>query len=292
MHTVKKVALVTNYNISEKLSAAMDTVKVISPYVEEIMIPVAYKERVMRNKSHQSSFTYKTPEEIYAEAELVIVLGGDGAMLDAARRAAKSGTPLIGVNMGRVGYMTELEMDETELLARVFEGKYHIDARSMLEAAVITKNGQRKFSGFALNEATVTNGTVARIVDLQLSDGEEIVQTYRADGLVIATPTGSTAYSLSAGGPIVDPKLACFCVTPVCPHSLAARPLVFPDTANLKIKNICVREKVLHLTLDGRATYDLYYGDVVEVKRSPLKVKLVSVKEQSFYSKIREKKIM
>ena len=289
---MKKIALITNYNISEKLSAAMTVVKVISSYVEEIMIPVVYKERIMRNKSHQSLFTYKNPEEIYSESELVIVLGGDGAMLDAARRVAKSGAPLIGINMGRVGYMTELEMDETELLVKVFEGKYHIDERSMLEASVVTKSGQRKFSGFALNEATVTNGTVARIVDLQLSDGDEIIQTYRADGLVIATPTGSTAYSLSAGGPIVDPKLACFCVTPVCPHSLAARPLVFPDTAELKVKNICVREKVLHLTLDGRATYDLYYGDVVEVKRSPLKVKLVCVKEQSFYSKIREKKIM
>ncbi len=289
---MKRVALITNYNITEKLSAAIKTAGVIMSHVDEIMIPIAYKERVIRNKSHQSKFTYKNPEEIYETAELVIVLGGDGAMLDAARRAAKCGTPLIGVNMGRIGYMTELEQDEIELLTKVFEGKYHIDERSMLEAAVITKNGQRKFSGFALNEATVTNGTVARIVDLQLSDGEEIVQTYRADGLVIATPTGSTAYSLSAGGPIVDPKLSCFCVTPVCPHSLSARPLVFPDTADLKIKNICVREKVLHLTLDGRATYDLYYGDVVEVKRSPLTVKLLCVKEQSFYSKIREKKIM
>ena len=194
--------------------------------------------------------------------------------------------------MGRIGYMTELEFDELDMLSRVFEGKYRIDERAMLEAEVVSGKGVKKFLGSALNEATITNGSAARIVDLELSDGTELVYTYRADGLVVATPTGSTAYSLSAGGPIVDPKLACFCVTPICPHTFSARPLVFPDTAELNVKNICVREKVLQLTLDGRATYDLYYGDVVTVRRSPLSVKLVRLKEQSFYSKIRMKKFV
>ena len=289
---MKTVALITNYNISEKLSAAMKTAEMIIPYVEEILVPVTYKERIMRSMNHKSQFSYKNPEEIYSLPEMVIVLGGDGAMLDAARRIAPAGIPILGINMGRVGYMTELEFDEIDLIKKVFEGKYKINERSMLEASVESKNGQKKFSGYALNEATVTNGAAARIVDLQLSDGDELVHTYRADGLVVATPTGSTAYSLSAGGPIVDPKLACFCVTPICPHSLSARPLVFPDTANLKVKNICAREKVLHLTLDGRATYDLYYGDEVSIKRSPLTVKLVQIKEQSFYAKIRTNKFI
>ncbi|MBQ7383713.1 MAG: NAD(+)/NADH kinase, partial [Clostridia bacterium] len=105
-------------------------------------------------------------------------------------------------------------------------------------------------------------------------------------------PTGSTAYSLSAGGPIVDPKLSCFCVTPICPHSLLARPLVFPDTARLEVKNICAREKVLHLTLDGRVTYDLYYGDIALITKSELTTKLIRIKERSFYSKIRTKKFL
>ena len=289
---MKKVALVTNYNISEKLSAAMDVVKVISPYVEEIMIPVAYKERVMRNKSHRTKFLYRNPEEIYSQAEMIIVLGGDGAMLDTARRVAHSGIPVLGINMGRVGYMTELEMDEIALLDKVFEGEYKIEERAMLEAEVSSNKGVRKYSEFALNEATITNGSAARIIDLELSDGDELVYTYRADGLVIATPTGSTAYSLSAGGPIVDPKLACFCVTPICPHTFSARPLVFPDSSELRVKNICVREKVLQLTLDGRATYALYYGDVVTIRRSSLTVKLVQIKDESFYAKIRMKKFV
>ncbi len=289
---MKKVALITNFNIAEKLAAAMEVAEIIASKVDEILLPIAYKERIFRNKGHRAAFVYRTPEEIYSESELIIALGGDGAMLDVARRAAPAGIPILGINMGRVGYMTELEMDELELLQKVFEGKYRLDERAMLQAEVNSRKGQTKFSAYALNEAAITNGSAARIVDLQLSDGDELVYTYRADGLVIATPTGSTAYSLSAGGPIVDPKLACFCVTPISPHSLSARPLVFPDTAQLKIKNICNREKVLHLTVDGRSTFDLYYGDTVLITRSELRVKLLRVKEESFYSKIRMKKFV
>ena len=289
---MKSIALITNYNITEKLSAALTVADKIEGRVNEILIPVIYKERIMRNKSHRPKFSYRSPEELYDRAELVIVLGGDGAMLDAARRVSKSGTPILGINMGRVGYMTELEMDEIALLDKVFDGDYKIAERTMLEAEVCSNKGIRKYSEFALNEATITNGSAARIVDLELCDGDELVYTYRADGLIIATPTGSTAYSLSAGGPIVDPKLSCFCVTPICPHTFSARPLVFPDSAELRVKNICVREKVLQLTLDGRATYALYYGDVVTVRRSSLTVKLVQLKEESFYAKIRMKKFV
>ena len=289
---MKQVALITNFNIPEKLSAAMRVAERLFGKVERILIPLTYKERILRSKNHRSEFRYCTQEEIDREAELMIVLGGDGFMLDAARRAALSEIPILGINMGRVGYMTELEIDELALLDRVFTGEFRIDERTMLQAEVCSRNGQNKFSSYALNEAAITNGSAARIVDLELSDGEELIYTYRADGLLVATPTGSTAYSLSAGGPIVDPKLSCFCVTPICPHSLLARPLVFPDTAELRIKNICTREKVLHLTLDGRATFDLYFGDTVVITKSAKTVKLIRLKEESFYAKIRMKKFV
>lgn len=287
---MKTVALITNYNITEKLAAAMEVAARLTTWAERILIPANYKERILRSQSHRSEFSYVSLEELYREAQLAVVLGGDGAMLDVARRAAPMGLPILGINMGRIGYMTELEMDELSLLDRVFRGDYSIDERTLLQAQVRSSTGQTKFTSFALNEAAITNGTAARIVDLQLSDGEEMIYTYRADGLVIATPTGSTAYSLSAGGPIVDPKLSCFCVTPICSHSLLARPLVFPDTAELRIKNICNREKVLHLTMDGRTTADLYYGDTVYITKSEKTVKLLRLKEESFYSKIRMKK--
>ena len=289
---MKTVALITNFNISEKLNAAMTVADRIASHVQEILIPLTYKDRIFRNKSHRTEFTYLAPEEVYARAELVIVLGGDGAMLDAARRAATVGVPILGINMGRVGYMTELEMDELSLLDKVFEGKARPDVRTLLQVEVCSRGGQNKLCTYALNEAAITGGSAARIVDLELSDGDELIDTYRADGILVATPTGSTAYSLSAGGPIVDPKLSCFCVTPICSHSLLARPLVFPDTATLKIKNICAREKVLHLTVDGRSTFDLYFGDTVMITRSPLQVRLLRVKDESFYAKIRMKKFV
>lgn len=289
---MKQIALITNFNISEKLTAAMRVADKLAERVDRILVPVSYKERIMRSKNHRKEFIYEAPERIYEEAELVIVLGGDGAMLDAARRCALADIPLLGINMGRVGYMSELEMDELPLLDRVFDGNYRLEERSLLQAVVRSGNGQQKFSAYALNEAAITGGSTARIVDLQLSDGEELIYTYRADGLLVATPTGSTAYSLSAGGPIVDPKLSCFCVTPICPHSLLARPLVFPDTAELRIKNVCNREKVLHLTMDGRVTFDLYFGDTVVVTQSNLKIRLLRIKDESFYAKIRMKKFL
>ena len=289
---MKIIALITNFNITDKFAAAMRVVDKIENKCDKILIPISYKDKIMRAHSHRRVFAYETPELIYEKAELVIVIGGDGYMLETARRAAPAGIPILGINMGRVGYMTELEIDEIELLDKVFDGEYRLDERTMLHVDIVSEKGQKRFSAQALNDAVVANGTTARIIDIELSAGGKLVNTYRADGLVIATPTGSTAYSLSAGGPIVDPKLACFCVTPICPHSLLSRPLVFPDSEELRVKNICSREKVLHLTVDGRATFDLFYGDSVVVTKSDVVAKLLRLKDEDFYSKIRMKKFL
>lgn len=264
----------------------------LSQFVEKVYIPVQYKDRIMRAHQHRKFFVYIPLEEVYDSSDLVVGIGGDGVMLEAARRATPAAIPILGINMGRVGYMTELEMTELDLLEKIFEGDYYLDERAMLRVEIRSNNGSSKFTAYALNEAVVANGSTARIIDLQLSDSGRLVSEYRADGLVIATPTGSTAYSLSAGGPIIDPKLSCFCVTPICPHSLIARPLIFPDSAVLEVKNICVREKVLHLTVDGRATFDLYFGDTAIITRSALQAKLLRIKNDDFYSKIRMKKFV
>ncbi len=289
---MKKIAIITNFNILEKLAAADTICQKIGERADEILIPIQFKDKIFRNRMHKSIYSYKEYDEIYARAELAIVVGGDGSMLEAARRAAKTGVPVLGINMGRIGYMTELEMDELDLLDKVFAGEYYYDERAMLNVKILSDKGQIRLSAEALNEAVIANGVAARIVDIELYDGDEFVSAYRADGLVVATPTGSTAYSLSAGGPIVDPRLSCICVTPVCPHSLLARPLIFPDSSCLKVKNTCIREKVLHLTVDGKATYDMYYGDVAVITKSHTKAKLLRVKDNAFCSKIRLKKLL
>lgn len=288
----KKISVITNYNIQEKLNAAMKVCEKLSCFVEKIYIPQNYKDRIMRAHLHKPVFSYVSADEIYETSDLIVAIGGDGVMLEGARRATPVGIPILGINMGRVGYMTELEMNELDMIDRIFQGECYLDQRAMLKVEIRSSKGNCKFTAYALNEAVVANGTTARIIDLELSDNGRLVSEYRADGLVIATPTGSTAYSLSAGGPIIDPALSCFCVTPICPHSLIARPLIFPDTAQLEIKNTCVRERVLHLTVDGRATFDMFYGDVAVITKSSLCAKLLRIKNEDFYSKIRLKKFV
>ena len=292
MNDIKKISIVTNFNISDKLDAAVKVAQKLCEHVQKVYIPNSYKDRILRAHAHRPEFVYIPIEEVYSASDLIVGIGGDGVMLEAARRATPANIPILGINMGRVGYMTELEMTELDALDEIFKGNFYLDERAMLRVEIRSNKGNNKFSAYALNEAVIANGTTARIIDIELSDNGRLVSEYRADGLVIATPTGSTAYSLSAGGPIVDPKLSCFCVTPICPHSLIARPLVFPDSAVLEVKNICVREKVLHLTVDGRATFDLFFGDTAVITKSALKTKLLRIKNDDFYSKIRLKKFI
>ncbi len=289
---MEKIALITNYNIPEKAEAARLIARKLAEHTESVLVPESYRDRLMRTHKHDRLYRYKPLDEIYAEAELVVAIGGDGSMLECARRTAPTGAAVLGVNMGRIGYMSELEMSELALLERLFSGEYRIDERSMLDIKIVGEKGNARFCGRALNEAVVANGAAARMIELELYDGGERVATYRADGLVVATPTGSTAYSLSAGGPIVHPRLSCICVTPVCPHSLSARPMLFPDEATLRVKNICAREKVLHLTLDGRTSCEMYYGDTAVITKSDIHARLVRVKDSNPCSDARLKKLL
>ena len=154
----------------------------------------------------------------------------------------------------------------------------------------ILDDTRTRISSFALNEVAITNGTgIARIIDLELMEGGELITNIRADGLIVATPTGSTAYSMAAGGAIVDPRLNCLCATPICPHSLSMRPLIFPDNAVLEVKNTSQREKMLYITADGRINYEFYRGNIARITRSSLHTQLVRLKEYSFYHKLRAK---
>ena len=283
-----KVALITNYNIAEKSAAAMTVAERLLGYHCQIMVPANYRERIERMYRQRPHLIFETPAVIYETAELILVLGGDGSIMDVARNAAARGTPVLGINMGRVGYLAELEMSELDLLDKVMEGKYTLDKRSMLNAEVISATGKETRSAFALNDAVISNGSIARIIDLQLSEGGVPINTYRADGLIIATPTGSTAYSMSAGGPIADPRISCFCVTPICPHLSVARSILFPDSAVIEVKHICRREKILYLTLDGRTSFELMRNDVVRITKSELVASIIRVKECSFYEKLRQ----
>lgn len=286
---MKKIAILTNYNISDKVSAAVAVAQKLASYECEILIPYYGKDKIARIRRLRREMVFKSAEDIYAEADAIIVLGGDGTILESARRASDRSTPIIGINLGRLGYMAELELSEIDLIDRYFKDEYTLEKRSMVSVEIHDLQGNLKLSANALNDAVVSNGSISRIVDLELYNGDEQVASYRADGIIVATPTGSTAYSMSAGGPIISPNVSCFCVTPICPHSLAARPIIFPDSTTLKIKNVCVREKSLYLTLDGRNNYEIFRGDVITIKKSELSTNLVRLKKSDFYNKLRKK---
>ena len=286
---IEKVAVVTNYNIYEKAGVAMTVAKKLYDLGCEVVASVFNKEKIIRMNKSGMRFTFMPMDDIYSYVDAVVVLGGDGTILESARRAAPHDTLILGVNLGRVGFMAEIEPDELDMLEKMVNGDYTVEERSMLEVSIINNTGAVRSSGFALNDAAITNGSISRIVDLELTEAGIPVATYRSDGIIVATPTGSTAYSMSAGGSIVDPRVSCFCVTPICPHSLAARPMIFPDTAVLEIKNICQREKMLYLTVDGRTNYEMYKGDVVRISKSPLQTNLIRIKNCGFYKKLRRK---
>ena len=283
-----KVALITNFNITEKANVAMSVADRLLEQGCEVLVAAFNREKLVRIRRVREEIRYLPLEAVYAESNILIVLGGDGTILDVARRAAQRGTPILGINLGRLGYMAELEPSELDLLERVVAGDFELEQRSMLRVELYSGNEMKSFC-YALNDAVISNGSVSRMIELELSEGGVPVTTYRADGLIIATPTGSTAYSMSAGGALVDPRVPCVCVTPICPHSFIARPMIFSDDTVLEVRNICAREKMLYLTVDGKMNFELYRNQMVRVTKSNLKTNLIRLKSCSFYRKLRQK---
>ena len=286
---IKRVLIITNFNIYDKGNAAMRVAERLSSLGCEICTLLYNKDRIYRYNRNKLHFTYLSSDEAYSSVDAVIVLGGDGTILESARRAAPHGTYVLGLNLGHLGYMAELELSEIDKLESIVLGDYKIETRSMLNIEILNTEGKVRRNEYALNDAVLSNGTISRIVDTELYEGGVFIGNYRADGMIISTPTGSTAYSLAAGGAIVDPRLNCLCVTPICPHSLYARPLIFSDSASIEIKNTCQREKTLFLTVDGRVNYELSLGERIRVTRSPLITRFVRIKDDSFYDRLRQK---
>lgn len=222
------------------------------------------------------------------ELELAIVLGGDGSLLRVARLLRGRDTPLLGVNLGTLGFLTELSAANLlEHLPAILEGRFQRDSRGVL-AAEVWREGERLAQFDALNEAVIGKGSLARILHLDLAVDGAPVSHFRADGLIVSTPTGSTAYSLSAGGPVLEPELSAWVVTPICPHTLSNRPLIVREEAVLEVRLRTAAEQT-HLTLDGQQGLLLRAGDRVVCRRAPHRVTLVRLPEHSFYAVLRDK---
>jgi|HubBroStandDraft_4_1064222.scaffolds.fasta_scaffold27222_2 NAD+ kinase len=227
-------------------------------------------------------------EELPGCTDLLIVLGGDGTLLSAARLAAQRKVPILAVNLGGLGFLTTVSQDELySILEEIFSGKHRVSERVMLEAEIVRAGGVARRQ-IALNDAVLNKGALARIMDLELRVDGEYVTTYKADGLILSTPTGSTAYSLAAGGPIVYPIVEAFVVTPICPHTLTNRPLVIPDSATIEV-DFKAGDEAVFLTLDGQIGIELVRGDRIRVHKAAEKLLLVRPAKKTYYQILRNK---
>lgn len=227
-------------------------------------------------------------QDFYQGLDALIVLGGDGTLLRVARQADDMAIPILGVNLGHLGFLTELELpDLYPCLAKLVQGEYQIEERMRLEARII-REGQVRNTARALNDVVVSKGPLARIITLEVYINDQYYSTFSGDGLIIATPTGSTAYSLSAGGPIVNPELEVILLTPICPHTFYSRPLVVSPTQQITVV-LRPRFDEVAITLDGQRGFRLKAGDQVVVACANFRTKLIKVRERHFFEIVREK---
>jgi NAD+ kinase len=225
---------------------------------------------------------------IYGTSDVIIVLGGDGTILNIARQSAKFQVPLFGINLGHLGFLAEAEISDMYLsLEKIIAGEYFIEKRMMLEASVDDADISMK-ELTALNDISVIKGMHSRMVAFSLFINDSFFELYSADGIVISSPTGSTAYSLSAGGPIVSPELKVLIITPICPHTLHNRPIVVSEKDEVRIE-ICEDNPEIMLSVDGQDSYKLAPGMVVKVRSSSCITNLVKLKQRSFFDVLRRK---
>lgn len=225
----------------------------------------------------------KNAEEGAEWADVAVVLGGDGTILRFSHAASRCDLPILGINCGHLGYMAEAKTSSSELFTRLVQGDYAVEDRMMITATVI-RDDREVFRAECLNDAVVCYGQIPHLVSFSLMEGETPIASYNADGLIFSTPTGSTAYSLSAGGPILDPVLEAVVVTPLCAHSLTARPMVFSARSELSLRLCAQKKGEAYLTLDGSQNVQLFSGDTVRVGRSPLKTRLIRFSATPFGS--------
>ena len=221
-------------------------------------------------------------------AEMVICFGGDGTILHMAKAATRRGIPILGVNIGTMGFMAELESTELDKLANLAKGDYTLDSRMMLDVTV-QRDRDILFHDVCLNDVVVTKGTVARIVHLQVKCDGALALESGGDGIIVSTPTGSTAYNFSAGGPIVEPEARNMIITPICPHEMDSRCIIASDKRTITVEMVRNARRNAYLSVDGGKAFRLNMGDVAVIKRAQMETKLVRLKERSFYDVVSAK---
>lgn len=278
-----KIALIVNLSKEKAISCAEQITRLMYEHGASVLMPAECKS-VFSNPVITFA---NTTEDLFALCDTAVTVGGDGTIIHAAKYAAAFSKPLIGVNVGRLGFAADVEIDETDSLVKLLDGSCCSETRMLLDVAV--QNGQATKHYLAVNDAVIARGMLSKIVDFKVSLNGEVISGYRADGLLFSTPTGSTAYSLSAGGPILAPQMECILMTPVCPHSLFSRSVLFDAYSELSITAKIPSECSCLLTIDGEKNIDILDTDKVIITRSKLKLEMLSIHKRNFYKRLNEK---
>lgn len=284
---MKRIGIIAKQNKPEAVPIVRNLVEWLRPKKIEVYIEEGIG-KLFRPPLTGPHLNSVGREDIPTHTEMIIVLGGDGTLLSVARLVGDYEVPILGVNLGGLGFLTEITLEELyRVLERVVQGDFVTDERVVLNAAVI-RRGERMVEFTVLNDAVINKGALARIVDLETTINGEYLTTFKSDGLIISTPTGSTAYNLSAGGPIVYPSLHCIIITPICPHTLTNRPIVIPDDVEIRAMLKTKQQEVI-LTLDGQQGFTLEFEDVVEVRKAEGRILLIKSPYRHYFEVLREK---
>ena len=285
---MKRILVCTNYDKDRDLTFTMEVLdylwkrgaeaKAFFPLTPAEALPVDMPDDAL----------CPNPGTYIRGADLLLCLGGDGTMLHNSKLAAQNGVPMLGINLGHMGFITELEKEDVERLSDVLEGRYTVENRMMLDYEVF-RDGQCIRSGFGLNEAVVARQSPAHSIHLTAYGDNRKISDYSGDGIIIATPTGSTAYSMAAGGPIVEPTAENLLLTPMCAHSLTAKPYVLAGDRHTSVKLVRGDCDEALLLVDGEDCFTLKTGDLVYVRKSSYVTKLIKLRSLSFYDIVRNK---
>lgn len=265
-----KIALIPNMEKSGVGEIIRSAVARLRSENAEVYMPVAGFDTL-----------YADDEKLFQLCDIIITVGGDGTLIRYAKNAAAHAKPVLGINAGRLGFLADVEKDRLELLDRLLTGDYTVCKRFMIEAAVYS-GGEYIAGGMALNDAVITSGGVTRILDLEVGISGDTI-SYRSDGVIVSTPTGSTAYSMSAGGPIIDPKVRCFAVTPICSHSLTARPMIVGEESVLTLGLPEGSDGQAVFSLDGRFCCNVDKNIRIVIKKAPYDAKLINLSGNDIY---------
>lgn len=279
----KNIALIGKYN-SPNIANELFT---LATLLEQHNCVVHIEAQTAANIGDTQNWEIKTIQQIGETADLAIVLGGDGTMLGTARRFANFAIPLLGVNQGRLGFLTDVDKEKMpELIDDLLTGKFISEQRLLLQGEIF-RNGTAIVQNLALNDIVMDKGATGRLIEFALFIDGEFISEQHGDGLIVSTPTGSTAYSLSAGGPIMHPNLNGFALVPLCPHTLTHRPLVVSDSAQIELRVSPINDVQLHF--DGQMTFSLLGGDRIKIKRYEKKITFLHPQTYNYFHTIRNK---